>query len=285
MEELTAEEARVIGSLIEKQLTTPQYYPLTLNALVTACNQSNNRTPVVSYGEATVEGALASLREKGLARLVHPGGGSRVTKYRHVVDEALGLDRRELALVCVLLLRGPQTVNELRTRTERMADFDAGDLEHDVERLVTREPPLASNLGRRPGQREERYATTLTPLPDEGGAPERPAARAAASELLRSASALRALLEQSVVPEHLRGIIAARLASGSDRAATIEGGAVESPAADRLVLDACDEVDAIGAIDGATLGAIEELLGADVAAELPFVIGHYRTLALVSPGS
>lgn len=159
---LTAEEARVVGALAEKQLATPQYYPLTLNALVNACNQSNNRDPVVTYDEATVTDAVGSLREKGYARIVHPGSGSRVTKYRQVLDEALGLDQRELALICVLLLRGPQTLNELRTRTERLADFDdASAVEHDLERLSTRDEPLVVNIGRQAGQREERFATTL----------------------------------------------------------------------------------------------------------------------------
>ena len=159
---LTAEEARVVGALAEKQLATPQYYPLTLNALVNACNQSNNREPVVSYDEDTVVATLATLREKGYARTVHPGSGSRVTKYRQVLDEALGLDARELALLCVLLLRGPQTLNELRTRTERLANFDdASAVEHDLERLATRDEPLVVNIGRQAGQREERFATTL----------------------------------------------------------------------------------------------------------------------------
>lgn len=168
MEELTAEEARVVGSLAEKQLTTPQYYPLTLNALVNACNQSNNRNPVVSYDAATVEGALDSLRQKGFARVIHAGGGSRVPKYRHTMDERLGLDERELALVTVMLLRGPQTVGELRGRTERMADFDGLDaVDHDLDRLTSREPPLVVRLERAPGQKEGRVATTLTAVPAE----------------------------------------------------------------------------------------------------------------------
>ena len=163
--QLTAEEARVVGALAEKQLTTPQYYPLTQNALVSACNQSNNRDPVVSYDVDTVEATVTSLREKGFARIVHPGSGSRVTKYRQVLDEALGLDQRELALICVLLLRGPQTLNELRSRTERMADFDGvAAVQHDLDRLAEREPPLVVRLGRRPGQREERFATTLAAI-------------------------------------------------------------------------------------------------------------------------
>lgn len=169
--ELTAEEARVVGALAEKALTTPQYYPLTHNALVNACNQSNNRDPVVTYDASVVDGALDGLRAKGLARVIHAGGGNRTTKYRHVLDEALGLDARELALVTVLLLRGPQTLNELRTRTARMADFDgAGSVEHDLERLAEREDPLVVLGEKEPGRREARWSTTLTD-------PARPAPR------------------------------------------------------------------------------------------------------------
>jgi 4-carboxymuconolactone decarboxylase len=160
--ELTPEEARVVGSLAEKALATPQYYPLTHNALVNACNQSNNRDPVVSYEPSVVDAALDGLRAKGLARVIHAGGGNRTTKYRHVLDEALGLDARELSLVTVLLLRGPQTLNELRTRTERMADFDSvDDVARDLTRLSEREEPLVVLLEKEPGRREPRYATTL----------------------------------------------------------------------------------------------------------------------------
>jgi uncharacterized protein len=159
--DLTPEEARVLGSLIEKQLTTPQYYPLTLNALVAACNQSNNRNPVVSYEPATVEEALRSLKEKGLVRVVHQPG-QRAPKHRHVADERLGLDTAELALLDVLLLRGPQTPGELRSRTERMHAFDSLEaLEHDLERLSEREPPLVRRLERQPGQKEARYEQLL----------------------------------------------------------------------------------------------------------------------------
>ena len=166
---VTVEEARVLGSLLEKHLATPQYYPLTLNALVNACNQTNNREPIVSYDDEVVLGALDGLREKGVGRLVHPGGGSRVTKYRHALDEALGLDQRELALLCVLLLRGPQTLNELRTRTDRLANFDGPeDVERDLDRLSSREPPLIEKVERRSGQKEQRYQTTLADAPDPG---------------------------------------------------------------------------------------------------------------------
>ncbi len=169
--QLSAEEARVVGSLAEKALATPQYYPMTHNALVNACNQSNNRDPVVSYDTATVDAALDGLRAKGLARVIHAGGGNRTTKYRHVMDESLGFDPRELALIAVLLLRGPQTLNELRTRTARLADFDgSGGIEHDLERLAGRDEPLVVLHEREAGRREPRYSTPLvstTPIPAE----------------------------------------------------------------------------------------------------------------------
>lgn len=172
---LSPREARVVAALAEKQLTTPRYYPLTLNALVSACNQSNNRDPVVSYSPAIVEEALSELRTKRLARVLHAGGGNRTAKYRHVLDEVLGLDRRELALVTVLMLRGPQTLAELRTRTQRMADFDdAGAVERDLRRLAEREEPLVVLLERQPGHKEPRYATTLvaaSPPPQSGDGP------------------------------------------------------------------------------------------------------------------
>jgi uncharacterized protein YceH (UPF0502 family) len=175
--ELTPEEARVVGALAEKALTTPQYYPLSHNALVTACNQSKNRDPVVAYDPATVDAALDGLRAKGLARVIHAGGGNRTTKYRHVLDEALGVDARELALLTVLLLRGPQTVNELRTRTARMADFGEGGVEHDLERLAGRDEPLVVDLGKEPGRREPRWATTLASPRDPGARTARTARR------------------------------------------------------------------------------------------------------------
>ena len=156
--QLSAEEGRIIGSLVEKQLTTPQQYPLTLNALVMACNQSSNREPVVSYSEHVVEVAVTALRDAGLVGFMYPSHGRTVTRYRHVLSERLGLDERELALVAVLLLRGPQTAGELRARTERMAPFDGiGAVDADLERLSTRQEPLVLRLARRPGQKEERW--------------------------------------------------------------------------------------------------------------------------------
>jgi hypothetical protein len=162
----------VIGSLAEKQLTTPQQYPLTLNALVLACNQSSNRDPVVAYDEEGVVEALSSLKEAGLLRFVHPGHGRSATRYRQVVDERFGLDARSLSVLAVLMLRGPQTVGELRTRTERMADFGSlSDVEAELERLCSGADPLARRLPRRPGQKEERWAQLLTGEPSESSPP------------------------------------------------------------------------------------------------------------------
>jgi hypothetical protein len=160
--ELNPVEARVIGSLAEKQLTTPQQYPLTLNALVIACNQTSNRDPVVAYDDTIVENALSSLREAGLLRLVHPSHGRSATRYRQVLDERLGLDARSLSVLAVLLLRGPQTVAAIRTRTERMADFGSlEDVGAELRRLAEGPDPLVSRMPRRPGQKEERWAQLL----------------------------------------------------------------------------------------------------------------------------
>ena len=131
--ELGPEAARVIGSLVEKELTTPQQYPLTLNALIAACNQASNREPVTDYDESTVLSVLAELKEQRLVRFVLPSHGRTAVRYRHVVDESLALDRRQRALLAALLLRGPQTVGELRLRTDRMAEFEGlDDVEHEL---------------------------------------------------------------------------------------------------------------------------------------------------------
>jgi uncharacterized protein len=154
---LTEIETRVLGSLIEKDITTPDYYPLSLNALVNACNQKNNRDPVMTLDEETVRQALGTLQEK---RLAGPASGadSRVTKFEHRLQEVFNFDRREIAIVCVLLLRGPQTPGELRSRTERMYHFEAlDDIVSTLERLAQREPPLARILPRQPGTKESRY--------------------------------------------------------------------------------------------------------------------------------
>jgi uncharacterized protein YceH (UPF0502 family) len=155
--ELGSPETRVLGCLLEKQLATPNVYPLTLNSLVAACNQTSNRDPVVSYSEADVAGALAALREKGVARVVY-GSGQRAEKYRHVLDEVWGLDDQHRAVLGVLMLRGPQTVGELRVRTDRLARFDSlAEVEQVLRLLASREEPLARRLERAPGQKEARW--------------------------------------------------------------------------------------------------------------------------------
>ena len=154
---LTELETRVLGSLIEKDITTPDYYPLSLNALVNACNQRNNRDPVMTLDESAVRDALASLQEK---RMAGPASGadSRVAKFEHRLQEVFNFDRREIAIVCVLLLRGPQTPGELRSRTDRMYHFEAlEDIVSTLDRLAQREPPLARILPRQPGTKESRY--------------------------------------------------------------------------------------------------------------------------------
>jgi len=154
---LTEIETRVLGSLIEKDITTPDYYPLSLNALVNACNQKNNRDPVMTLDETAVRNALATLQEK---RMAGPAGGadSRVTKYEHRLQEVFNFDRRETAIVCVLLLRGPQTPGELRGRADRMYHFDTlEDVVSTLDRLAQREPPLVCILARQPGTKEYRY--------------------------------------------------------------------------------------------------------------------------------
>jgi hypothetical protein len=155
---LTEIEARVLGSLIEKDITTPDYYPLSLNALVNACNQKNNRDPVMTLDEETMRQALGTLQEK---RLAGPASGadSRVTKFEHRLQEVFNFDRREIAVVCVLLLRGSQTPGELRSRTDRMYHFEAlDDVISTLDRLAQREPPLTRVLPRQPGTKESRYA-------------------------------------------------------------------------------------------------------------------------------
>lgn len=154
-------EVRVLGALLEKDGTTPEYYPLSLNALCAACNQKSNREPVMSLDEDTVAAAIDSLRAKGLA-LDISGGEHRVHKYGHRMGEAFNFDRREQALMCVLMLRGPQTVGELRGRSERVYAFDGlADVEATLQRLAERTPPLVRKLPRRPSEKEQRFAHLL----------------------------------------------------------------------------------------------------------------------------
>jgi uncharacterized protein YceH (UPF0502 family) len=163
---LNAVEVRVLGSLIEKQLTTPEYYPLSLNALINACNQVSNREPVVSYDEKTVARALESLREKKLLWMV-TGAGSRVPKYEHRVAETLGIAVQEIAILCVLMLRGPQTVGEIRGRTTRLYEFhELSEVEQILDSMSTAEPMrFVLKLPRQPGMKEARWAHLLSGEP------------------------------------------------------------------------------------------------------------------------
>jgi uncharacterized protein len=160
---LTDIEARVLGSLIEKQVTTPEYYPLTLNALTLACNQKNNRNPVTSYSENQVADAIESLREKNLAYVFY-GSSSRVPKYKHVMPEVMHLSHPELALMCVLMLRGAQTLGELRGNGGRLHEFSSlEEVEETLNGLISREPePLVVRLPRQPGQKDGRFAHLLS---------------------------------------------------------------------------------------------------------------------------
>jgi uncharacterized protein YceH (UPF0502 family) len=159
---LTPIEARVLGCLMEKQATTPDVYPLTLKALTTASNQTSNRDPVMSVTEREVETTVLALKALGYARVVHPGAGERATKYRHIADETLGIDARLRAVLAVLLLRGPQTVAELRARTERLYGFAEGsEIEAALDELARHDPALATRLERQPGEREPRWMQLL----------------------------------------------------------------------------------------------------------------------------
>ena len=174
---LSEVEARVLGSLIEKEITTPDYYPLSLNALVNACNQKNNREPVMSLDESAVHDALNGLQSQRLAGPAR-GADSRVSKYEHRVQEVFNFTRGETAVLCVLLLRGPQTPGELRGRTERMYRFEhLDDVQSTLQRLMEREPSLVRMLPRQTGTKESRYAHLLsgdvecwTPRPSESAA-------------------------------------------------------------------------------------------------------------------
>lgn len=171
--ELHPVEVRVLSSLIEKEITTPEYYPQSLNALVNACNQKSNRDPVVSYDEDTVMQAIELLRNKGLASII-TGAGSRVPKYAHRFSEKLNLGRREIAILCELMLRGPQTIGELRTRTERLHRFN--DL-LEVESLLDRMTEFVVKLPRRTGEKESRYGQLFSGPVDNSEPEATPVAR------------------------------------------------------------------------------------------------------------
>jgi hypothetical protein len=177
---LSEVEARVLGSLIEKDVTTPDYYPLSLNALMNACNQKSNREPVMNLDEDAVRQAIRGLEKHGLAGPADTFD-SRVTKYEHRLQEVFNFDRRETALICTLLLRGPQTPGELRSRSERMHKFDdLSEVESALQRLMQRDPPLVRILPRQPGTKEARYIQLLSGDPEE--APAAASAQASASE-------------------------------------------------------------------------------------------------------
>jgi hypothetical protein len=183
--ELKPSEQRVLGCLIEKRWTTPDQYPLSLNSLRLACNQLTNRDPVTDYDEATVREAAERLSRYGLTRMAS-GHNSRAVKYRHLAEEALSLDRQELSVLAVLLLRGPQTPGELKARTERMANFTSlEEIERVLETLITR--GHARRLGRRPGQKEDRFEQLLGGEGAEPSATAEPSARAEPSATVEAA--------------------------------------------------------------------------------------------------
>lgn len=162
LDPLTEIEARVVGSLVEKQLTTPEYYPLTMNALTAACNQKSNRDPVMSLDETAIMAAIDSLRDKNLVYLFY-GSGSRTVKYKHMLPSVYDLDAAGVAIVAVLLLRGPQTIGELRERTGRLHEFAGlGEVQETLDGLIRRDDPLVTKLERQPGQKEARYAHLLS---------------------------------------------------------------------------------------------------------------------------
>ena len=174
-------EARVLGALVEKDITTPDYYPLSLNALVNACNQKNNREPVMNLDESAVRDALNGLHDDGLAGPA-TGLDSRVTKYEHRLQETFNFTRGETAVLCVLLLRGPQTPGELRGRTERMHHFEDLDaVQFSLQKLMQREPPLAAVLPRQPGTKESRYVHLLSGEVEAGEMPATPLASPSSS--------------------------------------------------------------------------------------------------------
>ncbi len=169
--ELSAEECRVLGCLVEKSIATPDYYPLTLNSLVSACNQKSSRDPVVSYGDGEALTAIDGLKEKRLATRI-TGSDSRVPKYRHLMADALRLNQPQLVTLTVLMLRGPQTVGEIRGRSGRLYDFDSlQEVDETLQALAEREHPLAVQLARQPGEKEARWAHLLSGEPAESPAP------------------------------------------------------------------------------------------------------------------
>ncbi len=189
---LDTDEVRILGSLLEKEITTPEYYPLSLNGLLNACNQKSNRDPVLHLDEDALDRAVYTLRDKGLLVSI-TGAGSRVPKFGHRISEKFNLGRRELAVLCELMLRGPQTLGELRTRAERMHSF--ADLS-EVESVLDRMPELVVKLPRRPGEKEARYAHLLSGEPQVSAASPSSAAIPQAPLPADRISALEAEMEQ-----------------------------------------------------------------------------------------
>jgi uncharacterized protein YceH (UPF0502 family) len=207
--ELTAQEGRVLGALVEKELTTPQGYPLTDNALLAACNQTTSRDPVVAYDVGDLRTAVRSLREQGLLRTVHRPG-ERSSKHRHELPEALGLSPAQVAVLAVLLLRGPQTAAELRARTERMHPFgSAEEVEQVLADLAGRDQPLAQRLERQPGRKEPRWVQRLAAGP--AGAAPLPAAAPVEQPDVDAAHVVRELLaavDQAVAARDVEAALA-----------------------------------------------------------------------------
>lgn len=222
VEPLSPVQLRVLGALVEKEATVPDTYPMTLRGLQTACNQKNNRDPVTDLDESTIQRCLDELKARGLVRFVHASHGARTTKYRHVLDEQLRLSPGELALLAVLALRGPQTLNELRTRTERAHTFaDLDEVEATLEDLADRSDPLVVHLPRQPGQKETRWLHLLGgPVAvNQPDATPAPAARAPTDEPDPGQSA-------SSGPT---GEIERRLAELEDRVAQLEAALATRP--------------------------------------------------------
>lgn len=203
-------EVRVLGSLIEKERTTPESYPLSTNALVLACNQKSNRNPVVNHHRQEIEDAVRSLVDKGLVKSVM-SEGERAVKHRHLLADALGLNRHDMAVLAVLMLRGAQTAGELRTRTERYIEFRSlAQVEESLQRLAESTPPLVRNNGRSPGQSQDRWSDTFNPDPDRqrprvrngGGSPARRTADSGVNGLQAEINRLRAELDY--LYEHLK---------------------------------------------------------------------------------
>ena len=206
---LNETEVRVVGSLVEKQVTTPDYYPLTLNALVNACNQISNRDPVVKYDERAVEDAIDSLRTKNIVYIFY-GAESRVPKYKHMMREVYTLSPQELAVMCVLMLRGPQTVGEIRGRTGRLHEFaELREVEETLDGLARRDEPLVFKLPRQSGRKDARYTHLLSGQPEFDESAEEQSAHVSSrsSSSSRAAEGERVARLESEV-ESLRGEVA-----------------------------------------------------------------------------